>query len=117
MAVGKTSRLKIIFCLATIYLAGHTAYVIGEPFYRHGVFKSQMTQVSLFTELKMEALREMVEKEIEKTGVPIAVDNVIIQRNNIGDIAIRTSWTEDVYFMDYYLMTHKFDINVGGAAR
>jgi len=115
MAVGKTSKFKIIFCLATIYFLGYAAYVIGRPFYRHSVLKTQLTQVSLLTELRMDQLREVVAEELSDSGIPLTEDKVIITKNDMGDISIRASWSEDIYFMGYYIMTHDFDINVGAA--
>lgn len=117
MAVGKTSKFKIIFCLATMYFVGYAAYVAGMPFYRHSVFKTEMTQVSLLTHLRMDQLQELVAGELSDSGIPLTEDRVAITKNDIGDIAIRASWSEDVYFFGYYITTYDFDVNVGGAAR
>lgn len=117
MSVGRTSPLRILFCVALVATTVYVVMAFGKPYYRYSVLKSELVQISTLTSQSLPRLREMAIEAIEVQAVPVEERAVRVIKNTYDDIAIHADWHEDVYLFGRYATTLYFDIDVGGAVR
>jgi len=110
---GDTGR-EIVFCLIFLAMGIYAAILFGTPHYNHWAMKGRVAEIVRQSPYSDAELRAKVLEEFARLGVSVPSENIQIERTPKYNVVMSMAWTEDVYFLDYYLTSYDFSIRAGG---
>jgi len=110
---GDTGR-EVFFCLLFLGAALYVGVLFGTPHYNNWVMKGRVAEIVRQSTYSDAELRAKVQEEFSHLGLTVPPENIRIERTPNFNPIMSMAWTEDVYFMDYYITSYTFSIKAGG---
>ena len=110
---GDTGR-EVFFCLIFLAAALYVGVLFGTPHYNNWVMKGRVAEIVRQGSYSDAELRAKVQEEFLRLGLSVPSEKIQIERTPNYNPIMSMAWTEDVYFMDYYITSYQFSIKAGG---
>lgn len=98
--------LKRLVCIGTVGLLMYSGLMMGAPFYKFYVFKSDVEDVLQFSVETDEQMKQLILNKAKEYSVPLAEKDMELISEN-GRYKLKAKWSETVNILDRY--KRKFD--------